>query len=142
MIHEIFQAVAAAPDRAAKIAILRENVSPCLVEILKYAYHPNCKFYTNVVPPFKNDDSPEGLSFSSLYNEYRKFYIYLDQDTEQKVHNTRTDIKRKEIVLIQALESVHPQEALILASLINGSFPKTTGTNKKLVEEAFPGLLK
>ena len=142
LIFEIVEQTKTVKTKEEKIKILRENACPALFEVLKHALHKNMKWFTNVVPPYKIDESPAGLSFSSLYTEHKKFYIYYDPALEASVKGKVTDLAKKTKVLIQTLESIQPTEAKILGWMIEGTFAKNTGLTHSLVEEAFPGLLK
>jgi len=142
MIHEVLNMVAAQTDRNAKIQVLRQNSTPALREILKYAFVPQLKFVTTSVPAYKSDaKEPEGMSFNSLFNEYRRFYILTDPIIEFQMTGKRTSVARKQQILAQILENIHPKESEIIVSMIRGEFSKRYGINKKLVEEAFPQLL-
>lgn len=143
MLHEIFENVKKASTKQEKIDILRKNFSPAMKDVLRYALHPNCKFYTNTVPVFKKDDSPEELSFSSLYSEHKRLYVLLDPAIEPLMSGGKTTtIKRKQEILVQMLESINVGEAAIIEWMIEGTFGKMTSITPKLVEEAFPGILK
>lgn len=141
-ISEVLNKVASANNRGIKIKILRENITPALRTILKYVFHPAYKFYTNKAPKYTPDHAPTGLSFSNLFSEHRKFYIYAHQSVERQItKGTVTSIPRKEQLLIQMLESIHPNESVVVEHMINGTFTKFTTIDKKLVDEALPGLL-
>lgn len=143
MIHEILEQVTTTKDRGQKIRILRSNVTPALKYILKYALDPRIKFYTDSPPVHKKDvGSPEGLSYSTLFNEHRRLYVFLEQEQERRLTGGKqTSIPRKNQLLIEMLETIHPGEAELLCSMIDGTFAKKTGITKKLIEEALPGLL-
>ena len=83
MIHEVFDMVKNEPNIDNKINILRQNNSIALREVLNYGLNPFCKMYRNTIPSYKADYAPEGLSFSSLFNEYKKLYIFLEPTLEK-----------------------------------------------------------
>jgi hypothetical protein len=142
MISEIWNQVSNASTENEKIALLRKNNSPALREILRYAYHPNVKFFSETVPPFKADDSPAGMSYGSMFGEYRKFYIYLDPRLESVITQkgpTRPD--RKRMLLIQMLEALHPSEAALFVKIFKRETLKDKKLTKAVVDKAFPGLL-
>jgi len=142
MIHEIFNMVKTEPDKQKKIQILRDHNSPALREVLKFGLHPGYKMYTNVMPKYKADHAPEGLSFSSLFNEYKRLYIFLDPVLERIYTKGKvTKIPRKNQLFIEMLESINPGESKILESMITCTFETYTGISKTLVEEAFPKLI-
>jgi hypothetical protein len=129
MISEILEQVSNAKSETDKINILRKNYSPALEDVLYWAYSPNIIFYTKSVPPYTPDQSPEGLSLTSLYNEHKRFYMFLK--------NSKIDSSRKNILLIQMLESLGVKEAKILEQIINKNI---VVISKELAERAYPGL--
>lgn len=143
LISEIIDLVNTAKSKQEKIDLLRKHNCPALREVLKYAYHPGVKFFTNDRPNYRPDHSPIGLSFSSLYNEYKKLYIFLDPVLESNITKkgpTRND--RKMQILLQMLESIHPSESELLIDVMTKNMKKYKTINKALIEEALPGLLK
>lgn len=137
MLSEIFTQILNAKTRQEKVLLLRKHQSPAMMEILKYGVSPSVHFYTKTIPPYKEDFSPAGLSFSSLYNEYKKLYMFLSPDQEQKMVGSITQIGRKNQLLVQMLESIHPSEGQLLISLLKGEFTSKTGIDMALVSEAF-----
>lgn len=142
MIHEILEQVSQQTDKNAKINLIRQHSTPALREIFKYAFVPSLKFFTTTVPNYKQDNPPEGMSFNTLFNEYRRFYILTDPLVERQISGKTTTEKRKREILTQILENIHPKEADILASMIRGDFNKQYNLTKKLIEEALPDLFK
>lgn len=132
-ISEILQKVSRTQGRNAKIEMLRQNSSPTLNTILKCAFDPNIKFQLpETDPPYKPNDLPdcEGL----LYNEIRKMYLFIEGGKPELPQHKR------EYLFIQMLETVNEDDAKLLLNVKN----KRTGyktITKKLVEEAFPGLI-
>lgn len=131
LVSEVLSKVATAETEQKKINLLRENYSPALEDVLHWAYDPNIKFYTSKIPPYTPDQSPTGLAMTSLYNEHKRFYLFLQ--------NTRVDESRKNILLIQMLEALSAAEAKILESMIQRNIPEVT---KDLAMKAYPGLLE
>jgi hypothetical protein len=142
MIHEILQNVGAEKDKDKKIQLLRQYNCQALREVVKYAFVPQLKFFTNEVPKYKIDNVPEGMSFNSLFNESRRFYILTSPATELALSGKTTTIARKQQILLQILENIHPKEAEVVASMIVGDFSKKYGITKKIVEEAYPQIFK
>jgi hypothetical protein len=131
LVSEVLSKVATAETEQKKINLLRENYSPALEDVLHWAYDPNIKFYTDKIPPYTPDQSPTGLAMTSLYNEHKRFYLFLQ--------NTRVDTNRKNILLIQMLEALSAAEAKIIESMIQRNIPEVT---KDLAMKAYPGLLE
>lgn len=131
LVSEILAKVATAETEAKKINLLRENYSPALEDVLHWAYDPNIKFFTNKVPPYTPDQSPDGLAMTTLYSEHKRLYLFLQQ--------TKIDAARKNILLIQMLEALSGAESKILENILLKNIPEVS---KDLAEKAYPGLLQ
>lgn len=121
-----------AKTREDTIRLLRENSSMALKQVLRYAFFDNSKWYRNDLPPYTPDQAPEGLTPASLFNEVRRFYIFKESYNLPK--------ERKDILLIQVLEGIHPDEAKLIKELISGTFGYGYGLNRQIVQEAFPDI--
>jgi hypothetical protein len=131
LVSEILAKVATAETEAKKINLLRENYSPALEDVLHWAYDPNIKFFTNKVPPYTPDQSPDGLAMTTFYSEHKRLYLFLEQ--------TKIDAARKNILLIQMLEALSGAESKILENILLKNIPEVS---KDLAEKAYPGLLQ
>jgi hypothetical protein len=131
MISEILDHVSKAETEAEKIKILRKNYSPALEDVFHWAYNPNITLFTNEVPPYTPDASPEGLSLTSIYSEHKRFYMFL--------RNTQIDPARKRILLIQMLEALGPKEAKIVECIVKRNIPQIS---KDIAEKAYPGFFE
>jgi hypothetical protein len=129
-ISEILDLVNQAETEDQKINLLRKNYSPAMEDVLHWAYAPNLNFFTDKIPPYTPDMSPEGLSLTSLYSEHKRFYMFLKE--------SRIDLNRKGILLIQMLEALGDKEAKVLEGIIKRNIPSVP---KELAEKAYPGLL-
>lgn len=132
LVSEVLKNVSNAKTSKEKIEILRQNDGPALKEILKIAYTPNVKFFVDKCVNYVDDGAPIGHSFSSLFQEYKRLYIFLE--------STNVKPERKKEILIQILESIHSSEAKLLVDIIEKNMSKYN-LNKKLINEAFPGLI-
>jgi hypothetical protein len=77
--------------------------------LFKHAFLPEYKFILPPAsPPFKPNTSPLGLSPAIFIQEIRKFNLFM-----------RTDINnfKREMLFIQLLENIHPDEAKILLAI-------------------------
>ncbi len=128
-ISEILEQVSQAQTENEKINILRRNYSPALEDVLHWAYDSNIVFYTKTIPQYTPDQSPEGLSLTSLYNEHKRFYMFLK--------DSRIDSSRKNVLLIQMLESLGSKESKILEQIISKNIE---AVSRELAEKAYPGL--
>lgn len=136
-IPQIFEEVEKATSKENKIKILRSYESPVLKGILQVNFNPNIKVHLpEGEPPFKKDTSiPVGYSETNLYTEWRRFYIWLDEN----INLTRG---RKEQLFIQLLEGVHWTEAETVCLAKDRKLQtKYKSLKEELVREAFPDVL-
>ena len=114
------------------VRMLRENATHTLKQLLYYAFFDNAKWYRSDLPPYTPDQAPEGLTMSSLFQETKRMYIFKESYNLPK--------ERKDILMIQILESVHPDEAKLIKELLGGTFAYGYGLSKQVVQEAFPDI--
>jgi len=114
------------------VRMLRENSSHTLKQVLYYAFLDKSKWYRKDLPPYTPEASPEGLTMTSLFQESKRLYIF------KEIY--KLDTQRKDQLLIQILESVHPSEAAVIKELFDGTFGRAYSLDKKIVLEAFPDL--
>ena len=112
---------------------LQLNNTVAMREVIRYAFD-DTPWYRNDLPPFTPDGSPEGLAFTSMYSEVKRFYIF------KQAYNL--PIRRKDEILIQILESVNPKEIELIKSLIEGTFAETYGVTRDIATQAFPNLFQ
>jgi hypothetical protein len=116
-----------------RVAILQEADNKYLRDFLRYAFHPNVKF---LLPKGKPPFTPSASSRNSklIYGQMR----YVNYLTNEFAGNL-TETKREQM-FIGMLESVTPEEADLLCQMKEKKMT-ASGCTKKLVQEAFPGLL-
>jgi hypothetical protein len=100
-----------------------------LEDVFQWAYNPNIQLFTNKIPPYTPDQSPDGLSLTTLYSEHKRFYMFLKE--------SRITEERKTILLIQMLEALGVNEAKVLEYIVTKNIPSVS---KELVEKAYPNL--
>jgi hypothetical protein len=130
LISEILEKAASQGTPKDKANILRAHGSPALQEVLKYTYDPKVTWYCQKAPAYTPDPAPEGLAFTNLMIEYRRLYVFQKDNPVSE--------KRKNELLIQLLESVHPSEAKTVEQMIEGEIP---GLPREVVDIAFPNLI-
>lgn len=131
-IFEIFAENAKLSKAADKAAHLKANESYALRTILQGCFHPNVKFLLpDTVPPYSEAD-PIGIE-TRLHSQVRKFDIFVEGG--RNVNQTK-----REMIFIETLESVHPEDAKILLNMVVKKDPYK-GVTEKVVREAFPDLL-
>lgn len=135
--YEILEQIDNAATKEEKKQILANNNTPYFRQFLEYAFHPDIQFYPKKFPDnYVTPDTAPGISFSDLQSELRRLYLF------QKGNPTAealTEDKRN-ILLVQMLESFEPREAEVLIKIFNKDL-KTKGLTYKLVKEVFPNLL-
>lgn len=116
-----------------KIKFLQENNSPALQTILKYAFDPSIVWdLPSGAPPYK--PCPYPAQEMRLMAEARRLYLFI------KGGNPNLNKIKREALYIELLESIHPDDAVLLNSVKEKKIPYK-GINVKLVKEAFPGLI-
>jgi hypothetical protein len=135
-IYEILNRVNAASGKKEKIEELRKhNDNQVLKLLLKMSLDKGLRWkLPEGEPPYK--PSPDVDQQGMLYNEFKKFYLFLDDPRSANV----TPIKRENI-FINLLEALHPEDAKIVLK-VKDKKPLGKGITEKLVAEAFPGLLQ
>lgn len=132
-IPEVLEKIAQSSNREAVVKSLREHSSLALKQLLRYGYLDNSKWYRTDLPEYTPDPSPEGLSISTLFSEVKRFYMFKESYNLPK--------ERKDILLIQILESVHPTEAKLIADLLSGRLSSNyLKIDRTVIQEAFPDI--
>lgn len=133
-IGEVFSLVNQAETEEEKIKILRQNKTPGMMELFKFAYEPTYVSLIKEVPKYKPDDSPYGYSYSDLNKEYHRIYYFFDYPKKNKMWSINPRQRHK--ILLNILERIHWSDAAILSSvLINKTIPNIS---LELVQKAFP----
>ena len=131
-LSEVLQKVQDAPTKEEKICLLRAHNSKSLQQLLDAVFNPNVKF---LLPkgPVKYKPAPDGADIEgSLYENMKRMYLFVEGG-----HKTLTQ-KKREILFLQLLESVTPDDAKLLLSVKDKKLPYRSIT-LKLLKEAFPG---
>ena len=117
---------------ADKAAHLKANENYALKTILQGCYHPNVKFLLPDTPPPYSESDPIGIE-TRVYSQIRKFDLFIEGG--RNVNQTK-----REMIFIETLESIHPEDAKILINMVAKKDPYK-GITEKIVREAFPSLL-
>ena len=130
-ISEILKEVSEA-KKEKKVELLRQHDSMPLRSVLAHALDPAIKWMLpEGKPPYKPTEAVD--QHNRLYQEARKFYIFCDP-------NLDLPKMKREMLFIELLESVDPEDAELLIACKDKKIPYK-GINAKLVNEAFPGLI-
>ena len=133
-VYEVLELVEKANKKEEKINILKSNESWALKDVLRATYDDAIQFLLpGGKPPYT--PSQEGSIPSTLLKQNVQFKFFVKGGPGEKM----LPVKRERI-FINVLEAVHPNDAELLVKMINKeSLGK--GITKKLVQEAFPGLI-
>ena len=132
-VFEIFENFAKQKTRKEKIQYLKDNGIPAVRDVCRGIYDERLEFIIpKGKPPYK-PNRPESVP-SSLTRKHRDFGNFVKGAVSARQKQFRIEKK-----YIQMLESIHPQDAVIVIDMVQKKAPK--GLTKKIVEEAFPKLL-
>lgn len=137
MIYEVFDEFVSAPTKQDKINVLRKNDTFALRNLLIGTYNPNVQFVIEKAPQYKPSDVPPGLGYTTIHQELGRVYLF-EKNNPKVNHNLSQD--RKEQLLIGMLEALEKREAEVFLNMILKK-QNVPGLNKKIVNEAFPGLI-
>lgn len=133
LMHEVLTKVNNAKDKPKKIAVLKENDSPQLRQVLKGAFDPKIKWdLPEGIPPYKENEAPIGTEHTTLFDETRKLFRFVEGGD-----NTLSKT-RKETMFIQVLEALEKNEAKALIAVKDKELNKHyKGLTENVVKEAF-----
>ena len=134
-VDEIFDLVDKAKSRKDKIEVLKKYNNRAIRDVLKGAFDSSIEFnLPEGAPPYTPGSE---ISYpSSLMKQTKKFHYFV------RKADTRVAQAKVEMIFIKILESIHPKEAEILVLMKDKNLDgKYKGLTKKLVQDAFPGLI-
>ena len=138
-ISELLKGIAKAKTRAEKKKLLEQYKTNNIFRfVLQGTFDPSIVWNVpKKMPKYQKDDAPIGLSEVSLFTVMPKCSIFV------KGHPKSINLKEKRIkeLLIQMLESMHPDESLIFEQMVKKKL-KVKGLTEKLVLEVFPDLYR
>jgi len=122
--------------REERITFLQKNKSPGLTDILRINYDDSIvSVLPEGAPSYKQDDAPKGYEYTVLNKAYTQFKYYF----KGPVSSGMKPLKREGLFL-NLLESLNVEEAELLISAKDKKM-KCKGITKRLVNDAFPGLI-
>lgn len=135
-IDEILNKVVAAKTKAEKLNVLREYNTLALRNILKGAFDDSIQFLLpEGSPPFRegNQNHPP----SSLRKQSPRFRYFVKGGPGERLPRLKV-----ESMFVKLLEAIPPSEAKVAILMKDKKLDtEFKGITKKLVEEAFPGLI-
>lgn len=135
-IYEILQKFEAAKNKQERVKVLQQNNIMPLLDVLRGTFDDSIQWnLPGGTPPYtpSSAETPP----SSLLRQHRNFKYFVKGLQE----SSKLTPVRRERMFIDMLETVHPNDAEILVSMINKKSP-VKGLTKKIVEEAFPELIR
>lgn len=133
-IHEIIELVSKAKTREEKISLLKQHETQALKDVLVGAYHSKVEW--NLPPGRPPFEAAEERSVpSNLLKQTRKFNDLIKGGTGDNLRAFK-----RESIFIRLIEQIHPDDAELLLKMV-AKKQLAKGLTKKIVEEAFPGLV-
>ncbi len=132
-VFEVFKHTAAKETAEEKAAFLKQNETFALRTILQGCYHPGIKFLLpEGEPPFQLND-PVSVE-TRLHALVKKLDLFIEGG--RPVANQ----SKREMLFIELLESVHPDDAVILIRMKDKKDP-WAGMSHSVAHMAFPDLI-
>lgn len=135
-VFEIFEQFSLKKTRKEKIEYLKEQGDkvPAVKDVIRGAFDERLQFVLPEGKPPYTPNRPESTP-SSLRQKHRDFGMFV-----KGARSAQQPQYKIERMFIQMLESIHPDDALIVLEMV-AKKPPVKGLTKKIVEEAFPKLL-
>lgn len=134
-IHEVVEQFGKQKTRADKIKHLQRNESHALKSVLRGTFDDSVVWLLpDGDPPYK-EQLPDTESVSLLKQHTKFMYLVKGVKAAQEL-----PAFKRERIFLDLLETVHPEDALVLLKMKNKQ-PPIKGLTKKIVQEAFPGLI-
>lgn len=135
----ILEEAASKTKKADKVKVLQDNNHVAMRIMLALALNPNVEWD---LPEGDYQYRPNPIEIDQdniLYNEMRKFYLYLKPNHVYKEYNPNLSQERRKMLFIQLLEQVDRNDALMVDAARKKKLH--VKLSKDVIEEAFPGLL-
>ena len=132
---EILDLVSSQRTKKQKIEVLQEYRNDALVSLLIWNFDDTC---FSALPaggvPYKPNEAPAGTEHTSLRQEVRHFYNFVQGG------NPSLSKTRREAIFIQILETLHPDEAQLLVSVKDKCLKDFYNLTQEVVAEAYPDI--
>ena len=134
-VHEVLDAVHKAKTKQKKIEVLREYDSKALRYCLIWNFDESLK---SALPegevPYEPNPSPTPEAQSKLASEYKTLYNFIEGG------NYDINSTRREVLFIQLLEALAPDEAEVLCLVKDKKLGKKYRCSFPVVQEAYPDI--
>jgi hypothetical protein len=135
-LHEILTKVAEVQTKVEKSEVLRQYNCLALRDILKGAFDDDIQFLLpKGAPPYQ--PAPTRNPPSSLHKMSKRFKYFAVGGPGERMNKAKI-----ESMFIQVLESIHPDDALLVIAMKDKDMAgRYKGVTKKLVSDTFEGLI-
>ena len=134
-IYEVFERVSKAKSKKERVDILRTNESWALKDVIRGIFDDRVQWnLPGGEPPYT--PSPEESFPRSLLKQNVDFKYLVKGIADGE----RMPAFKRERIFLGMLETVHPEDAKLLVSMINKKNP-VKGLTKPVIKEAFPSLI-
>ena len=131
--HEVLELIAKKKTKAEKVELLKQYETPALRDYIRGSMDNTIKWLVpDGNPPYTPCD-PHNCP-SSLNKQTRNLAYIVKGGPGEKMPAVK-----RENILIAMLETIDPNDALLVISMLNKKQPK--GLTKAIIHEAYPGLL-
>ena len=134
-IHEVFDAFTAAKGNKAKQAVLRDNISYALLDVIRGSMDKTIVWMVPEGAPPYTPCIPESVP-SGLLKQNKNFIYFVKGGKGMSFAQSK-----REQIFIGLLEGIHPLDAEIVIAMI-GKKKLVKGLTRAMVNEVFPALLK
>ena len=134
-LYEVVELTRSAKTRDQKISVLKQHESPALKDYLRGTFDDAIQWNLPDGPVPYTPSIEE-----SIPSNFHKQHMNLKYFVKGLQESERLNQLKRENLFIQICESVHPSDAKLLESMVNKKQP-VKGLTKKIVEEAYPGLI-
>lgn len=134
MVYEVFDKVSKAKSKSDKIKILKDYETWALKDVLRGTFDETVKWILPAgEPPYTPNDGHNAPSNLLKRNVDFKYFV-------KNGPGAKLPAYKRESIFVGLIEAIAPEDARLVISMINKEPPK--GITRKVVEEAFPGLLQ
>ena len=135
-VFEIFQKIELETSRPKRLKLMQQYSDvPAFKDILRGMFDDTLEFLLPEGKPPYTPNIPESVP-STLLKKHGDFGYFVRGGP-----GTNLPAYKRERMFIELLESVHPDDALLVLAMV-GKKPPFKGLTKKLVKEAFPNLIQ
>jgi hypothetical protein len=137
LVSDVLEQVAKTDSKKEKVEILRKHNSLELRDVLKGAFDDSVQFILPKGQPLIDENEKKKYDKTHLVHETKKFRYFVKGGPGEQVNALR-----RERMFIDILYRVESKEAALICKMkdkeLDGVYK---GLTKKLVQEAFPGLI-